>query len=58
MFKIKVEYEDELSFQDDRVKYFWEAVSNFTNDERSKLVRFVTGRKRLPVKIFFCSSDQ
>ena len=53
-----VEYEDELSFQDNRVKFFWEAISNFSNEERSKFLRFVTGRKRLPVKIFFCSSDQ
>ena len=54
----KVEYEDDLSYQDDRVRYFWEAISNFTNDERSKFVRFVTGRKRLPVKIYFSISDQ
>lgn len=56
--KNKVEYEDELSFQDNRVKFFWEAINNFSNEERSKFVRFVTGRKRLPVKIYFCSSDQ
>jgi E3 ubiquitin-protein ligase HECTD3 len=56
--KMSIEYEDDLSFSDNRVKFFWEAMNNFSNDERSKFVRFVTGRKRLPVKIYFCSSDQ
>jgi E3 ubiquitin-protein ligase HECTD3 len=46
-----------MTASNDRVKYFWEAIGNFTNDERSKFIRFVTGRKRLPVKIFFCTSD-
>jgi E3 ubiquitin-protein ligase HECTD3 len=55
---LKVVYEDDMSTQDKRVKYFWEAISNFSNDERSKFVRFVTGRKRLPVKILFCLADQ
>lgn len=55
---ISVVYEDDVSCQDNRVKYFWEAISNFTNEERSKFVRFVTGRKRLPVKILFCIADQ
>ena len=56
--KMSIEYEDELGYQDNRVKFFWEAIANFTNEERSKFVRFVTGRKRLPVKIYFCVSDQ
>lgn len=56
--KMSIEYEDELSYLDNRVKFFWEAIANFSNEERSKFLRFVTGRKRLPVKIFFCSSDQ
>lgn len=49
-FLIIVEYEDDLSFSDNRVKFFWEAMNNFTNDERSKFVRFVTGRKRFVLK--------
>lgn len=56
--KMSIEYEDFLTFKDNQVKFFWEAITNFSNEERSKFVRFVTGRKRLPVKIFFCSSDQ
>ncbi len=56
--KMSIEYDDELTFLDNRVKFFWEAIGNFSNEERSKFVRFVTGRKRLPVKIFFCASDQ
>ena len=56
--KMSIEYESYLNCQDSQVKFFWEAISNFSNEERSKFVRFVTGRKRLPVKIFFCSSNQ
>ncbi len=56
--KMSIEYEDDLTYADNRVKFFWEAIANFSNEERSKFVRFVTGRKRLPVKIFFCASDQ
>jgi E3 ubiquitin-protein ligase HECTD3 len=55
--KMSVEYEDSISYQSVNVKYFWEAMENFTNEERSKFVRFVTGRKRQPVKIYFCLSD-
>lgn len=55
--KMSIEYDD-LHPTSNRVKFFWEAMNNFTDDERSKFVRFVTGRKRLPVKILFCPSDQ
>lgn len=55
---VSAEYDDELTVLHDRVIHFWEAIKSFTNEERSKFVRFVTGRKRLPVKIFFSCSDQ
>ncbi|CAL1547476.1 unnamed protein product [Lymnaea stagnalis] len=38
-----------------RVKYFWSAVKNFSNEDRSRLLRFITGRRRLPVSIFISS---
>uniref|UniRef100_A0A2C9LR03 HECT domain-containing protein n=1 Tax=Biomphalaria glabrata TaxID=6526 RepID=A0A2C9LR03_BIOGL len=38
-----------------RVKYFWTAVKNFSNEDRSHLLRFITGRRRLPVSIFISS---
>lgn len=55
---VLVDYDEDVSPEDNAVKYFWEAISNFSNEERSKFVRFVTGRKRLPVKIFFFFSSQ
>ncbi|XP_059151600.1 E3 ubiquitin-protein ligase HECTD3-like [Physella acuta] len=40
---------------DIRVKYFWSAVKNFSNEDRSRLLRFISGRRRLPVSIFISS---
>ncbi|XP_043941719.1 E3 ubiquitin-protein ligase HECTD3-like isoform X2 [Protopterus annectens] len=37
-----------------RVKYLWEALTNFTNEDRSRFLRFVTGRSRLPSSIVIC----
>ncbi|XP_077824170.1 E3 ubiquitin-protein ligase HECTD3 isoform X2 [Macaca mulatta] len=37
---------------DSRVQYFWEALNNFTNEDRSRFLRFVTGRSRLPARIY------
>lgn len=31
------------------INYFWNVVSNFTQDQRQLLVRFISGRSRLPV---------
>ncbi|XP_044157622.1 E3 ubiquitin-protein ligase HECTD3 [Bufo gargarizans] len=43
---------EELEPTDTRVLYFWEALSNFTNEDRSRFLRFVTGRSRLPAPIY------
>ncbi|XP_029971711.1 E3 ubiquitin-protein ligase HECTD3-like [Salarias fasciatus] len=37
---------------DQRVQYLWEALTNFTNEDRSRFLKFVTGRSRLPAP--FC----
>jgi len=37
---------------DPRIEMFWSAVKNFSNDDRSHLLKFITGRRRLPVSIF------
>ncbi|ETE72039.1 E3 ubiquitin-protein ligase HECTD3, partial [Ophiophagus hannah] len=37
---------------DTRIQYFWEALNNFTNEDRSRFLRFVTGRSRLPARIY------
>uniref|UniRef100_A0A8C5QNN2 E3 ubiquitin-protein ligase HECTD3 n=1 Tax=Leptobrachium leishanense TaxID=445787 RepID=A0A8C5QNN2_9ANUR len=43
-----------LKETDIRVQHFWEALNNFTNEDRSKFLRFVTGRSRLPAPFFIC----
>ncbi|KAJ3595563.1 hypothetical protein NHX12_004866 [Muraenolepis orangiensis] len=44
-------YED-LEQSDVRVQYLWEALQKFTNEDRSRFLRFVTGRSRLPAPIY------
>lgn len=46
----------DLEQTDLRVKYFWEAVKNFSNEDRSRLLRFVTGRRRLPAPLYLSSA--
>lgn len=46
-------YED-INENDRRVKFLWKALENFTNDDRSRFLRFVTGRRRLPAPLFIC----
>ncbi|NXL87679.1 HECD3 ligase, partial [Alectura lathami] len=36
---------------DTRVEVFWEAIKNFTSEDLSRFLKFVTGRSRLPVQI-------
>ncbi|XP_053549532.1 E3 ubiquitin-protein ligase HECTD3 isoform X2 [Bombina bombina] len=43
---------EDLEVTDTRVQYFWEALNNFTNEDRSRFLRFVTGRSRLPAPIY------
>ncbi|KAM4641143.1 E3 ubiquitin-protein ligase HECTD3 isoform 2-T3 [Discoglossus pictus] len=43
---------EDLELSDIRVQYFWEALNNFTNEDRSRFLRFVTGRSRLPAPIY------
>ena len=49
--KSSTTYSDELNASHPLVVMFWEAVEGMTNCERSRLLRFVTGRSRLPVTI-------
>lgn len=43
---------DEMESSDERVKTFFEVMSLFSNDDRSRFLRFVTGRKRLPCPLY------
>ncbi|NWW44321.1 HECD3 ligase, partial [Pedionomus torquatus] len=42
---------EDFSSNDSRVQMFWEALKNFTSEDRSRFLKFVTGRSRLPVEI-------
>ena len=46
-------YED-MEEGDTRVKHMWEALTNFSNEDRSRFLRFVTGRRRLPAPLYIC----
>ena len=49
----KLKNEASVSLPGDRKKWFWESVGAMTVQQRSKLLRFVTGRSRLPVGKFY-----
>ncbi|XP_017598939.1 PREDICTED: E3 ubiquitin-protein ligase HECTD3, partial [Corvus brachyrhynchos] len=42
---------DDFPSNDTRVQYFLEALNNFTSEDLSRFLKFVTGRSRLPVQI-------
>ena len=46
-----VHYGDELSHDSECVVQLWKVLENFNADDRSRFLRFVTGRKRLPACI-------
>lgn len=41
-------YADDLKVTSQCIIHMWAALTSFTNDERSRFIRFITGRKRLP----------
>ena len=50
-------YED-LESTDTRVGYMWEALTNFSTEDRSRFLRFVTGRRRLPAPLYICPGKE
>ena len=50
-------YESDLSEDHPNVKVMWQALEQFNNDDRSRFLRFITGRRRLPCTIFIDSSE-
>jgi E3 ubiquitin-protein ligase HECTD3 len=52
----KTTHNEDLSTSDERVKYFWKAMENFSNEDRSRFLRFVTGRRRLPAQMTLCAA--
>lgn len=55
--KRTAKYDSDLSPSSTNVKVMWQALEGFTNEERSRFIRFITGRRRLPVTIYIDSSD-
>lgn len=55
--KVSARYEGGLSATSKRVEMMWEALEKFSNEERSRLLRFITGRRRLPCTIYIDSMD-
>uniref|UniRef100_A0A1A8KF71 HECT domain containing 3 n=1 Tax=Nothobranchius kuhntae TaxID=321403 RepID=A0A1A8KF71_NOTKU len=49
---------EDLEQSDVRVQHLWEALANFTNEDRSRFLRFVTGRSRLPAPIYIFPDKQ
>lgn len=47
------EFEEE---NDSTITYLWQAIENFTNEDRSRFLRFVTGRRRLPTPLYIARS--
>jgi len=39
----------QVSGDNDQKKYFWEAIERMTNEQRSMMLKFATGRSRLPL---------
>jgi len=51
----KATHYDDLNATDQRVVFLWEALEKFTNEDRSRFLRFVTGRRRLPTPMYVCA---
>ena len=48
MYFLSGKYGDDLRESSKTVKHMWTVLSQFSSDERSRFLRFVTGRKRPP----------
>lgn len=48
LFCLTGKYGDDLTESSESVKHLWTVLTQFTSEERSRFLRFVTGRKRPP----------
>ncbi len=55
--KKSTRYSGSLKESSPRVKRMWDALTKFSDDERSRFLRFITGRRRLPCTIFIDNVD-
>ena len=49
--KKSTRYDSSLSETSPRVKMMWAALEKFSNEDRSRFLRFITGRRRLPCTV-------
>ena len=54
MFLFHAAHYEDMEENDTRVKFMWEALTSFSNEDRSRFLRFVTGRRRLPAPLYIC----
>ena len=57
ILNVLVHYDD-LDESDTRVKYMWLALTRFTNEDRSRFLRFIIGRRRLPAPVYISSGKR
>lgn len=55
--KKSTRYDSSLPESSQAVEIMWEALEKFSNKDRSRFLRFITGRRRLPCTIFIDSTD-
>ena len=55
--KRSTRYNSGLKESSPRITKMWKALEKFSNDDRSRLLRFITGRRRLPCTIYIDSGD-
>ena len=56
--KKSTRYDSSLSEKSKAVQIMWEALEKFSNKDRSRFLRFITGRRRLPCTIFIDRADE
>ena len=56
--KKSTRYDSALSESNARVKTMWAALEQFSNEDRSRFLRFITGRRRLPCTVYIDSSEE
>jgi len=56
--KKSTRYDSSLSEKSKVVQIMWEALEKFSNKDRSRFLRFITGRRRLPCTIFIDRVDE
>ena len=56
--KKSTRYDGSLSEKSKEVQIMWEALEQFSNKDRSRFLRFISGRRRLPCTIYIDGVDE